>query len=105
MEYRDRTAERGARKRLHAGRVGEPDCSKTTREVVSGQDALGRGQVSRSGPKFDERELRNTRFLSEEVAERYGLDVPPYEGSDQVVEVPVNQRPTSMMTCKSCDGI
>ena len=29
------------------------------------------------------------RFLSPSVAERYGLDIPKYEGLDQVVEVPV----------------
>lgn len=29
------------------------------------------------------------RFLTEGMAEKYELDVPPYEGIDQVVEVPV----------------
>jgi NAD(P)H-hydrate epimerase len=29
------------------------------------------------------------RFLSPSVAKKYGLDIPKYEGLDQVVEVPV----------------
>jgi NAD(P)H-hydrate epimerase len=29
------------------------------------------------------------RFLGKEVAERYGLDVPKYQGTDQIVEVEV----------------
>lgn len=29
------------------------------------------------------------RFLGEQVAEKYNLDVPPYEGIDQICEVPV----------------
>jgi NAD(P)H-hydrate epimerase len=29
------------------------------------------------------------RFLSVDVAEKYGLDVPDYQGLDQVAEVPV----------------
>lgn len=32
-----------------------------------------------------------SRFLSPAVAEKYGLDIPPYEGIDQFVEVPVNK--------------
>jgi hypothetical protein len=27
------------------------------------------------------------RFLSKDLAEKYGIDVPPYQGIDQVVEV------------------
>lgn len=30
-----------------------------------------------------------SRFLSKKIAEKYGLDMPPYEGIDQIVEVPV----------------
>lgn len=29
------------------------------------------------------------RFLSPAMAEKYGLDLPRYEGLDQIVEVPV----------------
>ncbi|KAK5012507.1 hypothetical protein LTR16_003716 [Cryomyces antarcticus] len=32
------------------------------------------------------------RFLSQVMAEKYNLDIPPYEGLDQVVEVPVEGR-------------
>ncbi|KAF2104118.1 apolipo protein A-I binding protein-like protein [Rhizodiscina lignyota] len=31
------------------------------------------------------------RFLSNVVAEKYGIDVPPYQGIDQIVEVPVKE--------------
>ena len=27
------------------------------------------------------------RFLSKDVADKYGIDVPPYQGMDQIVEV------------------
>ena len=32
------------------------------------------------------------RFLGEDVAKKYGLDIPEYEGCDQIVEVPVDVR-------------
>lgn len=32
------------------------------------------------------------RFLSEDVAKKYGLDIPAFQGIDQVVEVPVDVR-------------
>jgi NAD(P)H-hydrate epimerase len=31
------------------------------------------------------------RFLAQSVAEKYGIDVPQYEGVDQIVEVPVEE--------------
>lgn len=31
------------------------------------------------------------RFLSQQVADKYGLEVPPYQGLDQVVEVEVGR--------------
>ena len=48
--------------------------------------------VSLTAPKplvkfFKGRHFLGGRFLSEKVAGRYGLDVPPYEGVEQVVEV------------------
>lgn len=39
--------------------------------------------------KFKGRHFLGGRFLSPEMAEKYELDVPKYEGLDQVVEVPV----------------
>jgi NAD(P)H-hydrate epimerase len=50
--------------------------------------------ISLTAPKplvkwFKGRHFLGGRFLSPEVAEKYELDVPKYEGLDQVVEVPV----------------
>ena len=50
--------------------------------------------ISLSAPKplvkwFKGRHFVGGRFLSKEIAEKYGFDIPPYEGSDQVVEVPL----------------
>lgn len=49
--------------------------------------------ISLTAPKplvkwFTGRHFLGGRFLSPEMAEKYGLDVPKYEGLDQVVEVP-----------------
>jgi len=32
------------------------------------------------------------RFLGKDVADKYGLDIPKYEGLDQVAEVPVDAK-------------
>jgi hypothetical protein len=32
------------------------------------------------------------RFLSKTMAEKYGLDSPPYQGVDQIVEIPVQDQ-------------
>ncbi|KAM0718417.1 hypothetical protein Q7P37_005487 [Cladosporium fusiforme] len=50
--------------------------------------------ISLSAPKplvkwFTGRHFVGGRFVSKEIAEKYGFDIPPYKGSDQVVEVPV----------------
>lgn len=50
--------------------------------------------ISLTAPKPLVRHFRGThfvggRFLSDTVAEKYGLDVPDYQGVDQVVEVKV----------------
>jgi len=50
--------------------------------------------ISLSAPKplvkwFKGRHFVGGRFLSKEIAEKYGFDIPSYEGSDQVVEVPL----------------
>ena len=50
--------------------------------------------ISLSAPKplvkwFKGRHFVGGRFLSKEIAEKYGFDIPPYKGSDQVVEVPL----------------
>jgi NAD(P)H-hydrate epimerase len=51
--------------------------------------------ISLSAPKplvkwFKGRHFVGGRFLSKEIAEKYGFDIPPYKGSDQVVEVPLS---------------
>jgi NAD(P)H-hydrate epimerase len=38
---------------------------------------------------FKGRHFVGGRFLSKEIAEKYGFDIPAYKGSDQVVEVPL----------------
>lgn len=50
--------------------------------------------ISLSAPKplvkwFRGRHFVGGRFLSKEIAEKYGFDIPSYKGSDQVVEVPL----------------
>ncbi|KAF2440143.1 meiotically up-regulated gene 182 protein [Karstenula rhodostoma CBS 690.94] len=59
-----------------------------------GKGFMPEALVSLTAPKplvkwFRGRHFLGGRFLSPEVAEKYGLDVPKYEGLDQVVEVPV----------------
>ncbi|GAB7351497.1 hypothetical protein MBLNU459_g2144t2 [Dothideomycetes sp. NU459] len=51
--------------------------------------------ISLTAPKplvkwFKGRHFVGGRFLSPAIAEKYNLDIPPYEGIDQFVEVPVN---------------
>jgi NAD(P)H-hydrate epimerase len=53
--------------------------------------------ISLTAPKplvrwFKGRHFVGGRFVSEEIAEKYGFDIPPYKGSDQVVEVPLDSR-------------
>lgn len=48
--------------------------------------------ISLTAPKplvkwFKGRHFVGGRFVSGEIAEKYGFDVPPYQGSDQVVEI------------------
>ncbi|KAK7537039.1 YjeF N-terminal domain-containing protein [Phyllosticta citribraziliensis] len=71
-------------------------------DIESGppKDGPGKGfmpgaLISLTAPKplvkhFRGRHFLGGRFLSASVAEKYGLDIPPYQGIDQVVEVPVD---------------
>jgi NAD(P)H-hydrate epimerase len=48
--------------------------------------------ISLTAPKplvkwFKGRHFVGGRFVSKEIAEKYGFDVPPYQGSDQIVEI------------------
>lgn len=50
--------------------------------------------ISLTAPKplvkwFKGKHFVGGRFVGKEIAEKYGFDVPPYPGGDQVVEVPV----------------
>lgn len=50
--------------------------------------------ISLTAPKplvkwFEGRHFVGGRFLTKDMAEKYQLDVPPFEGIDQVVEVPI----------------
>ncbi|KAH7112834.1 apolipo protein A-I binding protein-like protein [Dendryphion nanum] len=61
-----------------------------------GKDFHPQALISLTAPKplvkwFRGRHFVGGRFLGQEVAERYGLDVPRYEGLDQVVEVEVEK--------------
>ena len=52
--------------------------------------------ISLTAPKplvkwFKGRHFVGGRFLSAQMAEKYGLDVPPYEGLDQIAEVGVEE--------------
>lgn len=71
-------------------------------DIESGPPSHGPGKgfmpgalISLTAPKplvrhFTGRHFLGGRFLSASVAEKYGLDIPPYQGIDQVVEVPVD---------------
>ncbi|OCK89501.1 meiotically up-regulated gene 182 protein [Cenococcum geophilum 1.58] len=57
-----------------------------------GKDFQPEALISLTAPKplvewFRGRHFIGGRFLSPEMAEKYGLDLPPYEGMDQIVEV------------------
>jgi NAD(P)H-hydrate epimerase len=59
-----------------------------------GKGFMPEALISLTAPKplvkwFKGRHFVGGRFLSEEMAQKYELDLPPYEGLDQVVEVPV----------------
>jgi NAD(P)H-hydrate epimerase len=50
--------------------------------------------ISLTAPKplakwFKGRHFVGGRFVDADIAEKYGFDIPPYKGSDQVVEVPL----------------
>jgi len=61
------------------------------------KDGPGKGYnppalVSMTAPKplikwFKGRHFVGGRFVSQAIAEKYGFDVPPYQGSDQIVEI------------------
>ena len=59
-----------------------------------GKGFMPEALISLTAPKplvkwFKGRHFLGGRFLSPEMAEKYELDLPKYEGLDQVVEVPV----------------
>lgn len=59
-----------------------------------GKGFMPQALISLTAPKplvkwFKGRHFVGGRFLGEDVARKYGLDVPQYEGLDQVVEVEV----------------
>ncbi|KAF2717355.1 YjeF N-terminal domain-like protein [Polychaeton citri CBS 116435] len=57
-----------------------------------GKDYQPGALISLTAPKplvkwFKGRHFIGGRFIAQEVAEKYGFDVPPYQGSDQIVEI------------------
>jgi len=61
-----------------------------------GKDYQPDALISLTAPKplvkwFKGRHFVGGRFVGREVAERYGFDVPPFQGSEQVVEVPTGE--------------
>lgn len=53
--------------------------------------------ISLTAPKplvkwFKGRHFVGGRFVGKEIAEKYGFDVPPFKGSEQVVEVPAGEQ-------------
>lgn len=53
--------------------------------------------ISLTAPKplvkwFKGRHFLGGRFLSKAVADKFDIDVPPYQGVDQIVEVPVSEQ-------------
>ncbi|KAF1922785.1 meiotically up-regulated gene 182 protein [Didymella exigua CBS 183.55] len=70
------------------------DIEDGPRDDGPGKGFMPPALISLTAPKplvkwFRGRHFLGGRFLGPEVAERYGLDVPEYEGLDQVVEVPI----------------
>lgn len=70
------------------------DIEHGPRDAGPGKGFMPPALISLTAPKplvkwFKGRHFVGGRFLSAAVAEKYGIDVPKYEGLDQVVEVPV----------------
>lgn len=71
------------------------DIEDGPRDAGPGKGFMPPALISLTAPKplvrrFRGRHFIGGRFLSAAMAEKYGLDVPGYEGLDQVVEVPVD---------------
>lgn len=59
-----------------------------------GKDYNPTAMISLTAPKplvkwFKGKHYVGGRFVSKEIAEKYGFDLPPYSGSDQIAEVPI----------------
>lgn len=59
-----------------------------------GKDYNPDALISLTAPKplvawFKGKHYVGGRFVGKDIAEKYGFDVPPYKGSDQIVEVPI----------------
>jgi NAD(P)H-hydrate epimerase len=70
------------------------DIEEGPRESGPGKGFMPPALISLTAPKplvkkFTGRHFLGGRFLSPEMADKYNLDIPAYEGLDQVVEVPV----------------
>jgi NAD(P)H-hydrate epimerase len=70
------------------------DIEEGPRDEGPGKGFMPPALISLTAPKplvkkFTGRHFVGGRFLSAAMAEKYGLDLPKYEGLDQVVEVPV----------------
>jgi NAD(P)H-hydrate epimerase len=70
------------------------DIEEGPRDEGPGKGFMPPALISLTAPKplvkkFTGRHFVGGRFLSAAMAEKYGLDLPRYEGLDQVVEVPV----------------
>ena len=71
------------------------DIEDGPRDAGPGKGFMPPALISLTAPKplvkrFRGRHFIGGRFLSAAMAEKYGLDVPRYEGLDQVAEVPVD---------------
>lgn len=72
------------------------DIDAGPRQTGPGAGYMPAALISLTAPKplvrflrADVRHFVGGRFLGAEVAERFGLSVPPYQGADQICEVPV----------------
>lgn len=73
------------------------DIEDGPKENGPGKGFMPPALISLTAPKplvkwFKGRHFLGGRFLSPAMAEKYGLEVPDYEGLDQIVEVPVESQ-------------
>ena len=89
MEYRKRSASIGSRCQIPSRDSNQPDCTKAACQAFYGYPfcwwkvkptSLSLSRLFCVTGLFD-------RFIPQSVAEKYDLDIPDYQGVDQIAEI------------------